>query len=233
MIARLDTTALLVAATLALAGAAGCKKDEGAADKPADPAAEQPAAEDPAAEQPAAEDPAAAKDTADAPAAGADADADFILAEVAHEPTKEGDPVQVKFEKFKVVKADFDPKTIEGGTAEIEIDLASLSSGVEKRDNHLRSADYFDVAKMGTARVVVKDVKKGADPDTFTATAEVDLHGVKKSMPVTFQVVERTDDGIRVKAEQQLTRKDFKIGKAKGDPTSDSVLLKLQLTLNR
>ena len=229
MIARLsNTTALVVAATFALAGAAGCKKDDGAADKPADPAADKPA--DPAAEEPAAEQPAT-EDTPDAPAA--DADADFILAEVAHEPAKEGDPVQVKFEKFKVVKADFDPKTIEGGTAEIEIDLASLSSGVEKRDNHLRSADYFDVEKMGTARVVVKDVKKGADADTFTGTADVDLHGVKKSFPVTFQVIERMDDGIRIRAEQQLTRQDFKIGKAKGDPTSDSVLLKLQLTLNR
>ena len=37
-----------------------------------------------------------------------------------HRPAKPSDPVQVRFEKFRVVKASFDPKKVEGGTATIE-----------------------------------------------------------------------------------------------------------------
>ena len=38
-------------------------------------------------------------------------------------------------------------------------------------------------------------------------------------------------DGIKIKAEQPLKRSQFKVGKAKGDPTSDELILKLSLTV--
>ena len=227
MIARLRNHAPLLAVTFALVGTAGCKKNQ---DKAGEAPAEQPAEEQPAAtEEPATADPTpvAATEPAEDPAA------DFIVAEVAHAEPKPDDPVKVTFESFKVVKAEFDPEKIEGGTAELEIDLSSLSTGVEKRDGHLKSPDYFDVAKFATARVVIKDVVKGANADSFNAMAEVDLHGVKKSFPVTFKVVERTADSIRVTAEHPLKRSDFKVGKAEGDSVADDVLLKVQLTVKK
>src|SRR5687768_4374447 len=75
--------------------------------------------------------------TGSAAAAPADPNADFISVYAEHAPEKKpGDPVEVKFEKFTVKKASFDPAKIEGGTATIEVDLASLKSGSDKRDTH-------------------------------------------------------------------------------------------------
>src|SRR5215207_3005272 len=59
-------------------------------------------------------------------AAARDPKADFISVLAEHAEKKPTDPVEVSFDKFAVKKATFDPKKVEGGTATIEVDLASL-----------------------------------------------------------------------------------------------------------
>src|SRR5690349_2822111 len=62
-----------------------------------------------------------------------------------NDPTK--GPVTVTFTGVKVVKANFDPANLEGGTAELEVDVGSLGTGVAKRDGHLKTPDYLDQGK--------------------------------------------------------------------------------------
>src|SRR5580698_1139015 len=121
---------------------------------------------------------------------------DHIVVLAHHKPPKPTDPVDVQFDKFRVVKASFDPKTIEGGTATIEIDLASLHSGSGERDDDLRSANFIDVGTFATVTIDVANVKHKADK-TFTADAAVTLRGATKTYPVTFDVIEQADDHIR------------------------------------
>ena len=143
--------------------------------------------------------------------------------------------MHVKFEKVTVKKATFDPKKIEGGKATIEVDLTSLKTDSDKRDEHLKSTSYFDVAKFGTATIDIANVKK-KDDTHFTADATVKLHGVTKKYPVAFEVVEAKDDWIRVKGEQAISRNDFKVGKpktGKDELVAPDMTVKLQLTLKK
>ena len=39
----------------------------------------------------------------------------------------------------------FDPQNIAGSSVELRIDAASVITGIQKRDDHLRSQDFFDV----------------------------------------------------------------------------------------
>ena len=181
----------------------------------------------------------AAAGGAGTPATPAEDNADWITVEANHFEKKDGDPVKVKFDKFKVTKADFDPKKIEGGTATLEIDLTSLKSGDTKRDEHLATPDYIDVKKFATAVVEIGNVKK-KDDKNFTADAKVKFHGVDKKYPVTFEVVEAKDDWIRVKGEHTFKRLDFKVGKKPGkdqkkgeDGVADEMTVKMQLTLKK
>jgi polyisoprenoid-binding protein YceI len=221
---------LVLAAALALSPA--CKKDTKEAPK------EEPKQDmtPPPAPTPPPPDPAAVTPTPPAPA---EDNSDWITVHASHFEKKEGDPVSVKFEKFKVTKATFDPAKIEGGTATIEIDLTSLKSGDDKRDDHLKTPDYIDVKKFATAVVEIGNVKK-KDDKNFTADAKVKFHGVDKKYPVTFEVVEAKDDWIRIKGEHTFKRLDFKVGKkpgkdqAKGeDGVADEMTVKLQLTLKK
>ena len=41
----------------------------------------------------------------------------------------------------------FDPLNVEQAAVEVEIDTASIYTGVEQRDNHLKSPDFLEVAK--------------------------------------------------------------------------------------
>src|SRR5580698_2685851 len=45
---------------------------------------------------------------------------------------------------------EFDPANPTASTVEVSIDVASISTRETDRDNHLKSADFFDVAKFPT-----------------------------------------------------------------------------------
>ncbi len=167
----------------------------------------------------------------------ADPEPDSIVVLAKHTEAKPDDPVQVKFEKFKVTKASFDPKKIEGGKATIEIDATSLKTGSDKRDGHLLTPDFLDTAKNPTITVDIDKVKKKAE-NTYTATATVKYRAVTKKYPVTFDVVETTADSIRIKAEANFSRIDFKVGgkeskDPKEAPVASPLTIKMALTLKK
>lgn len=80
----------------------------------------------------------------------------------------------------------FDPDSPGTGSVQVEIDANSINTSVEKRDNHLRSADFFDVAKYPKITFVstgVKDLGGGK----LEVTGNLTMHGVTK--PVTLATV--------------------------------------------
>jgi polyisoprenoid-binding protein YceI len=158
------------------------------------------------------------------------ASADSITVQASHEKKKPTDPVTLTFEKFTVKKAKFDPKKIEGGTAEIELDVMSLKSDSAKRDGDIKSPGYLDVGKFATATIAVGNVKKKGDK-TFTADATVTFKGATTKFPVTFEVVDTTADSIHIKGEHAFTRKDIKLGKDEGDSIAQDLKIALDLTL--
>ncbi|HEU4731357.1 MAG TPA: YceI family protein [Kofleriaceae bacterium] len=169
-------------------------------------------------------------------ARAADPEPDSIVVLAKHVEAKPDDPVHVRFEKFKVVKATFDPKKIEGGKATIEIDATSLKSGIDKRDAHLKTPDFLDATKFGKITIDIDKVKNKADK-TYTADATVKFRGVTKKYPVTFDVVDQTAASIRIKGEATFSRLDFKVGKDSPDPkvapVQNDLTIQLALTLKR
>lgn len=71
--------------------------------------------------------------------------------------------------------------------AVIELTVAtnSINTRVEPRDNHLRSADFFDVEKYPTMTFKSKSVKKIAD-GKYSLTGDLTLLGVTKPVTVTM-----------------------------------------------
>jgi polyisoprenoid-binding protein YceI len=166
----------------------------------------------------------------------ANAEPDSIVVLAKHTQQKPDDPVHVQFTSFKVVKATFDPKKIEGGKATIEIDATSLKTGADKRDAHLNTPDFLDTKKFPKITVDIDKVKKKADK-TFTAEATVKFRDVTKKYPVTFDVVDQTADSIRIKSEVAFSRLDFKVGKESTDPkvapAQNELTIQMALTLKK
>jgi polyisoprenoid-binding protein YceI len=123
----------------------------------------------------------------------------------------------------------------EGGKIVIDVDVSSLKTDQEKLDGHLKSADFFDVAKFPSAKFTSTEIKAGGEKGaTHTITGELELHGEKKtiSFPATITVAAGSVSGT---SEFSINRKDFKIvypGKP-DDLIRDDVLLKLSLKAPR
>lgn len=153
-------------------------------------------------------------------ASTAEADRVEVLARhraVAGKEDLDADPVVVHFDRFVVTKASFDPKHLEGGTATIELDMTSIKTGSEERDNDLKSPDYIDVGRFATATVDVTNVKQQA-ATTYTADVTVAFRGVTKTYSVTFAVIATTETSVRIKGEHTFSRLDFAVGI---DPAKD------------
>src|SRR5713226_8823016 len=134
-----------------------------------------------------------------------------------------------------------DPKDPTKSSANIQIDPASLDTRVEKRDAHLKSADFFDVQKCPEMIFKSTKVEKAGDKK-YKVTGDLTMHCTTK--PVTLDV-----EGLNgpVKGPQganlyaatatgKLSRKDFGLTwnralEAGGVAVGDDVQLTVDLEL--
>jgi polyisoprenoid-binding protein YceI len=82
----------------------------------------------------------------------------------------------------------FDDQKGEISDATFTAKTASIDTGNTKRDEHLRSADFFDAAKYPTITLTNSKLKK-AGKNKYKWTADLSMHGVTK--PVTFDLEHR------------------------------------------
>lgn len=119
-----------------------------------------------------------------------------------------------------------DTGTIESVTLRIAAD--SVHTGNDRRDQHLKSPDFFDVEQFPTITFTSTAVEPAGD-DTFKVQGELDLHGVKQ--PVEAKVV-RTgtseERGLQVGFDVELTLNRVEFGMEYGrDSLGDEVLVRL------
>jgi polyisoprenoid-binding protein YceI len=76
------------------------------------------------------------------------------------------------------VEMDADTKTLK--TIEATIDAASVDTNHDKRDAHLRHADFLDTVQFPTMTYKLKSATKQGD--AFTAVGDLTLHGVTKEV---------------------------------------------------
>jgi polyisoprenoid-binding protein YceI len=90
--------------------------------------------------------------------------------------------VNGKFNDFSGT-VNFDGKDVSNGTVEVTVKTASIDTGVDRRDAHLKSADFFDVEKYPEMTFKSKKVVKG-EGQKFQLIGDLTIHGVTKE--VTF-----------------------------------------------
>lgn len=78
-----------------------------------------------------------------------------------------------------------DEAGLTGSRVEASIDAATIDTGNADRDNHLRSADFFDVEKFPSLSFRSGRIAR-VDEDTLSVTGELTIHGVTRE--VTFRV---------------------------------------------
>ena len=119
--------------------------------------------------------------------------------------------------EFKKFSGDFsyDPKDVAASKTTAVISTGSIDTGTEKRDAHLKSADFLDAGKFSEIKFVSKEIKDPT-PESFKIVGELTLNGVTK--PTVLDVTEAgvaTDpwgnERAAFAATTKINRKDFGI----------------------
>lgn len=136
------------------------------------------------------------------------------------------------FEKFSGA-IDYIGET-EKSVVTIAIDMSSVMTDTPAVTKHLKTADFFDVAKYPQAIFNSTGIKAGGEKGaTHTVSGNLMLHGVTKS--VTFPATIAASPGvITVESSFAINRKDFGISfaGAADNLIRDEVLLTLRITAN-
>ena len=88
--------------------------------------------------------------------------------------------VKGNFNKYSGI-VDINDKDITKSKVDVTIDASSINTNVQKRDEHLKSADFFDVAKYPTLTFVSKKWTKAAK-GALNVTGDLTIHGATKSV---------------------------------------------------
>ena len=108
------------------------------------------------------------------------------------------------------IVADFN--NLGSSSVEFTIQASSIDTKNEKRDGHLRSADFFDVEKY--PEIIFKSSKiTKIDGDSFAVLGALTMHGVKKDVTLTVDFLGEITAMGGTRAGYELTttvnRKDF------------------------
>jgi polyisoprenoid-binding protein YceI len=138
------------------------------------------------------------------------------------------------FDKFSGAIS-YDPAKPGTMTAEATIDATSINTGIDKRDAHLKSPDFFDVVKYPT--LTFKSTKVGSVQGSKVMLPGVlTMHGVSKPVVLTVDVSGVAADswgGQRAGASAitLVSRSDFNIGPSSG-PVSGMVGKDVEISID-
>jgi polyisoprenoid-binding protein YceI len=126
--------------------------------------------------------------------------------------------------------------------ADITIDAATIDTNNERRDTHLRRADFFDVSNHPTIRFSSKRVEKAADGQ-FKLIGDLTMRGVTKEVALDVEGPSPAVNAGRVfkigaSARATINRQDFGLTwnraiEAGGVTVGDEVKIVLEIEANR
>ncbi len=120
-------------------------------------------------------------------------------------------------------KLHFTPGNLATSTLEATVDVGTINTDNSTKDEHLRSEDFFDVAKY--PKITLKSVSlKHKSGDNYTGTFLLTIKDKTKQLDIPFSYTDKGNSG-EFKASFKINRLDFGVG-------SSSMILSDQVTVH-
>ena len=143
---------------------------------------------------------------------------------------------------FEDVTADinFSPEDLENSSIDVTIPVESVNTRNDRRDDHLRSEDFFNTAEWPNIRFVSNEIVSNGN-NQFTAIGELTIRDVTREFELPFELLGVMDHPMRentqvagIVADASLMRTDFGVGVGDWAATAvvgDEVEIELNLEL--
>lgn len=99
-------------------------------------------------------------------------------------------------------------ENIESLKGKLIVNIDSINTKSKKRDNHLRSKDFFEVEKFPNAFIIVKEIRK--IDSGYNANISLEIKNKKKDYSIPIEIVKEKFQ-IRATGKFQVNRSDFGI----------------------
>ena len=119
---------------------------------------------------------------------------------------------QGKFTKF-TGKVDVDREHPENSSVTAQIDVRSIDTRIKKRDDHLRSAEFFDVGKYPQITFKSRSVKQ-TGLQSGDILGDLTIHGVTKPIALHVKLLTPLNETSRTRwaiTVDPITRRDFNL----------------------
>jgi polyisoprenoid-binding protein YceI len=150
--------------------------------------------------------------------------------------TQAGAANQGRFRKY-TVGLRFDDKNLAASKLDVTVQVDSLDTGDEQRDEALRGADLFNIAKFPEARFTSSKVNRVA-AGRYEAVGKLTMRGVTRSLVVPFslrETQEKAGAAAYMTGRSSLNRLDFGVGQGEWkstDQVGNEVTINFSLRLN-
>lgn len=142
-------------------------------------------------------------------------------------------PVEGGFARYGV-KAAFDAAKPEQGRFQVELDIASISTGSEEGDSEARRPAWFDTARYPKASFVSNSIRRDG-VGRFTVQGDFTLKGRTRPISVPVTLTPQRSGGWLVAGRAALKRSQFDIGGGEwADPSvvADDIEARFKILLN-
>jgi polyisoprenoid-binding protein YceI len=132
----------------------------------------------------------------------------------------------------------YNAEDVTKSSVEFTAQAKSIDTGVAPRDNHLRTADFFDVEKY--PEIAFKSTKVEKKGKNLLVTGDFTMKGVTKSLTIPFQIAgwlpadDHSGGKMGIAAETTVNRRDYGVNWGTNLPSgipvvSDDVKIVLQI----
>ncbi|KPQ00952.1 MAG: hypothetical protein HLUCCA01_03425 [Bacteroidetes bacterium HLUCCA01] len=90
----------------------------------------------------------------------------------------------------------FDPENLEGSKIDVSIDVASVNTQNERRDEHLRDPDFFEVATWPSMTFTSSEIRAVGE-NQYVAVGELTIRDVTKEIELPFTLLGVMDHPMR------------------------------------
>src|SRR6266480_2178053 len=119
---------------------------------------------------------------------------------------------QGKFTKFNG-KIDVDREHPENSSVTAQIDVRSIDTRIKKRDDHLRSPEFFNVEKFPNMTFKSRNVKR-TGPQSGDILGDLTIHGVTKAVTLHVKLLTPINETNRTRwsvTTEPINRREFNL----------------------
>lgn len=149
-------------------------------------------------------------------------------------------PVDGSFEDY-TSDIYFDPADLENSTIDVTIPVASINTENDRRDNHLKSEDFFNASEWPNITFESNSIEQTGE-NQFVAHGELTIRDVTREFDLPFELKGVMDHPMKentkvagITASASLNRTDYGVGVGDWAATAvvgDEVNIQLNLELN-